>query len=116
VKSTTSPCNGSSQRRNPLPQLSGILGAHQIALHEQTLADMSRILGPDHPHTLQSRNNLANGYQEMGRHAEAITLWEQTLADRTRILGSDHPDTVDTRDSLDTARRQQKGSQPDNSA
>jgi len=26
-----------------------------IALHEQNLADQERILGPDHPDTLQSR-------------------------------------------------------------
>ena len=36
-------------------------GRHQeaIALDEQTLTDRERVLGPDHPHTLHSRNNLA---------------------------------------------------------
>lgn len=29
-------------------------------LHQQTLADTERILGPDHPNTRTSRNNLAS--------------------------------------------------------
>jgi len=36
-----------------------------IALHERNLADRTRILGPDHPDTLTSRNNLATAYQLM---------------------------------------------------
>ena len=31
-------------------------------MHEQTLADRERLLGPDHPDTLASRDNLANAY------------------------------------------------------
>ncbi|MFJ2746192.1 tetratricopeptide repeat protein, partial [Streptomyces sp. NPDC087440] len=30
-----------------------------VDLHRTTLADRERTLGPDHPHTLQSRTNLA---------------------------------------------------------
>jgi hypothetical protein len=41
--------------------------AEAIPLHERTLADMEQVLGPDHPDTLRSRNNLANAYQEAGR-------------------------------------------------
>ena len=33
--------------------------AEAIPLHEQTLADRERVLGPDHPDTLTSRDNLA---------------------------------------------------------
>jgi hypothetical protein len=33
-------------------------GAEAIGLHEQTLAARERLLGPDHPGTLQSRNTL----------------------------------------------------------
>ena len=40
-------------------------------MHEQTLADRERVLGPDHPDTLQSRNNLANAYQAAGRTGES---------------------------------------------
>ena len=58
------------------------------------------MLGPDHPDTLASRNNLATAYQEAGRAAEAIPLHEQTLADRERVLGPDHPDTLASRNNL----------------
>jgi hypothetical protein len=33
--------------------------AEAIPLFERTLADCERVLGPDHPDTLQSRDNLA---------------------------------------------------------
>jgi hypothetical protein len=47
---------------------------YPIPLHEQTLADRERILGPDHPDALTSRNNLAETYGAAGRAAEAIPL------------------------------------------
>ena len=62
------------------------------------------MLGPDHPDTLTSRNNLAAAYQAAGRAAEAIPLYEQTLADRERVLGPDHPDTLTSRNNLAAAR------------
>ena len=40
-----------------------------IILHEQILAPRERILGPDHPDTLDSRHNLAIDYADAGpRH------------------------------------------------
>jgi len=59
-----------------------------------------RVLGPDHPHALALRGNLANAYQEAGRAAEAIALNEQTLAIRERVLGADHPGTLLSRNNL----------------
>jgi len=56
--------------------------AEAITLHEQNLADRERMLGADHPETLQTRNNLAIAYQEAGRTAEAITLHEQPSRDQ----------------------------------
>jgi Tetratricopeptide repeat len=43
-------------------------------LHQQTLADRERVLGPDHPDTLNTRNNLANAYRVAGRTDEAKGL------------------------------------------
>jgi len=63
------------------------------------------VLGPDHPDTLWSRNNLAAAYQSAGRLGEAIALFEQTLADCKRVLGPDHPATPVVRDNLERARR-----------
>jgi hypothetical protein len=42
-----------------------------ITLHEQTLAARERVLGPDHPDTLTSRNNLALAHQDAGRTGDA---------------------------------------------
>ena len=69
-------------------------------MHEQALAARERVLGPDHPDTLQSRNNLATAYRAAGRLDEAISLHEQTLAARERVLGPDHPDTLASRNNL----------------
>jgi tetratricopeptide repeat protein len=33
-----------------------------VALHEQVLAVRQRVLGPEHPDTVQSQNNLARAY------------------------------------------------------
>jgi hypothetical protein len=67
-------------------------GPQTIPLHQQTLADRERVLGPDHSHTLTSRNSLAAAYRRAVRAAEAIPLFEQTLADCVRMLGPDHHD------------------------
>ena len=71
-----------------------------ITLFKKNLADSERILGPDHPGTLVSRNNLALAYQDAGELEQAIPLSEQTLADRERILGPDHPGTLVSRNNL----------------
>ena len=57
-------------------------------------------LGPHHPDTLASRNNLAGTYRDAGRLDKAIALYEQTLEDSIRILGPDHPDTLTARNNL----------------
>ena len=62
-----------------------------------------RVLGPDHPDTLTTRNNLAGAYDSAGRFGEAIELFERVLFERERVLGSDHPDTLTTRNNLAVA-------------
>ncbi|MET8732470.1 tetratricopeptide repeat protein [Streptomyces parvus] len=69
------------------------LGEHRQAaeLHQQVLAGIERALGPDHPFTLTSRNNLATALSGLGEHRQAAELHQQVLADRERVLGPDHP-------------------------
>ncbi|WP_446040152.1 tetratricopeptide repeat protein, partial [Streptomyces sp. SID1121] len=69
-------------------------------LHQQTLTDHERTLGPDHPDTLTSRNNLATALSSLGRHQQAADLHQQTLTDRERTLGPDHPHTLTSRNNL----------------
>ena len=52
--------------------------AKAITLYQDTLAARERVLGPDHPDTLSSRNNLAGAYQSAGDLATAIPLYHRT--------------------------------------
>ena len=80
------------------------LGMPQLALTlTDSVTQADDALGPDHPSTQASRNNLAGAYQDAGRLDDAITLYEQTLDDRTRTLGPRHPDTLLSRNNLATA-------------
>ena len=57
-------------------------------------------LGPHHPDTLASRNNLAGTYRASGRLDKAIALYEQVFSGRSRVLGPDHPGTLTSRLNL----------------
>ena len=48
--------------------------AQAIVIGEQLLADQERLLDPDHPDTLTSRNYLADAYEDAGRTDEARKL------------------------------------------
>jgi serine/threonine protein kinase len=76
-----------------------------IAILGRAIQTREAKLGPDHPDTLESRNNLATAYRAAGRLDEAIALHEQTLKLRTARLGPDHPDTLSSRNNLATAYR-----------
>jgi serine/threonine protein kinase/tetratricopeptide (TPR) repeat protein len=54
----------------------------------------TKYLGPDHPDTLKSMNGLANSYEALGRHVDALKLREETLALRKAKLGPDHPESL----------------------
>lgn len=71
-----------------------------IALLERITVTAERILGPDHPTTLTSRNSLASAYESVGDLSRAISMYEQTLADRERVLGLDHEHTLVSRNNL----------------
>ena len=45
-------------------------------------------------------SNLADSYDALGRHAEALKLREETLALRKAKLGPDHPDTLRSMSNL----------------
>jgi tetratricopeptide (TPR) repeat protein len=76
-----------------------------VRQHERALELRMAALGPDHPDTLATRNNLAQAYQDNGRLDLAIPLYERTLAARVAALGPDHPDTLVTRNNLALAYR-----------
>ena len=80
------------------------MGRPQTALTlKDTVTMLTDALGPDHPHTLTTRNNLATAHQQAGHLQKAIDMYEALLADRTRLLGPDHPHTLLARNNLATA-------------
>ena len=82
------------------------LGMSQLALClTDSVTQACDALGPHHPDTLASRNNLAATYRASGRLDKAIALYEQTLDDVARILGPDHPSTLTSRFNLAGAYR-----------
>jgi hypothetical protein len=100
---------------HPLPQRSAFNAAGQLILFpvapatpavgtieelEQALADRERVLGPDHPDTLETSHDLADAYLRADRLAEAIPLLERTYIDREEVLGLVHPDTLASRHDL----------------
>ena len=74
-----------------------------VAVGEPLMADLERLLGPDHPDTLNARNSLAAAYLAAGRTDEAIPLFERILAKRERVLGPGHPDAQTSRNNLAAA-------------
>ena len=52
------------------------------------------MLGPEHPDTAMSLNNLAGLLQAQGDLAGARPLYERALAIREKVLGPEHPDTA----------------------
>ncbi|WP_063786933.1 tetratricopeptide repeat protein [Streptomyces sp. NRRL B-3648] len=62
-------------------------------------------LGPDHPHTLTARLNLASWRGKAGDAAGAAAAFEHLLTDLLRVLGPDHPHTLSTRNNLAYCRQ-----------
>jgi hypothetical protein len=55
---------------------------------------MTRVLGPEHPHTLAAMTCLASTLSSMGDLQESQALKERVVLLRTRLLGPDHQHTL----------------------
>ena len=64
------------------------------------------MLGPDHPDTATSLNDLAELYNSQEKYAGAEPLLQRALAIREKVLGPRHPDTQTVR--VKNASLQQK--------
>jgi tetratricopeptide (TPR) repeat protein len=63
-------------------------------MNRQTLARKEKVLGPEHPSTLTSMNNLANVLNRQGKYEEAEAMNRQTLARYEKVLGPEHLNTL----------------------
>ena len=68
--------------------------------HKEDKRTLERVLGHDHPDTLESMHGQANWYADRGRYAEAESLLLETHEIKKRVLGHDHPDTLWSMGSL----------------
>jgi len=57
------------------------------------LAIREQQVGPDHPDTATSLNNLANLYWNQGKDEQAEPLYQRALSIDERTLGLQHPHT-----------------------
>lgn len=57
-------------------------------LKEKVLEVRIRLLGEEHPHTLEATANLAATYQSLGRLYDSIVLLSKTTEIMNRVLGS----------------------------
>ncbi|MEZ5578736.1 MAG: tetratricopeptide repeat protein [Candidatus Competibacteraceae bacterium] len=60
-------------------------------LYQRALAAREKVLGPEHPDTLSSVNNLAGLYQSQGRYGEAEPLYQRVLAGLRRCWARSIP-------------------------
>jgi hypothetical protein len=74
------------------------MALHRDAEAETLFRDTLRLrrdaLGPRHPDTLVSMNNLAWLMKVGGRYAEAEPLYREALRGEREVLGPSHPDTL----------------------
>jgi TolA-binding protein len=82
-----------------------VLDGHHVEAEQllrAVIADRDRILGPEHPETLDSRPRywLGRALQGQGRDSEAADVFASLLKKQATMLGADHPATVDTRTQL----------------
>src|SRR6516162_10201987 len=69
-------------------------------LYERALAIREKVLGPEHPWTAESLNNLASLLQAQGDLAGSRPLYERALAIREKVFGPEHPNMALSLNSL----------------
>jgi len=56
----------------------------------QTIEKRRKVLGPEHPDSLESKQCLAMTLSGQGRHTETVALMEECVRLQSQILGTDH--------------------------
>jgi eukaryotic-like serine/threonine-protein kinase len=74
---------------------------------ERALEVWRRVLGEEHPDTINSMNNLAALYWDQGHYPKAEPLWVKVLEVGRRVRGEGHPDTINSMNNLAALYRDQ---------
>ncbi|HTD27931.1 MAG TPA: serine/threonine-protein kinase, partial [Xanthomonadaceae bacterium] len=67
-----------------------------MPLQQSALATRRRVLGEDHPDTLQSINGMGELLEGQGKPREAEPYLREALEKRRHVLGEEHTDTVES--------------------
>lgn len=67
---------------------------------ERALYVRRRVLGEQHPDTLETMNEVASSYQYQGKYAQAETLFAKAFENYRHVLGEEHADTVISMNNL----------------
>ncbi|CUS15401.1 unnamed protein product, partial [Tuber aestivum] len=59
-----------------------------------------KVLGPDHPDTLESLNNLALVLRNQGKYGESEGMHRRAIEGFEKVLGPDHPNTLKSLNNL----------------
>ena len=81
--------------------------AQAEVFYRRALELRERALGPEHPDTARSANNLGVMLSMQGRHAEAEVLFRRALAAIEIARGGAHPDTAGALNNVGAALDQQ---------
>ena len=76
----------------------------------QALEGHRRVLGKEHPRTLESTANLALVLKNQGKYAEAEEMYRQALKQMEKGLGNEHPTTKWCGDNLAECLREGEAS------
>jgi len=71
-----------------------------VPLFKRSLALCEKALGPQHPDTADSLNNLGSAYKNIGDYDKALPLYERALAIWEKSIGPKHPFTADILNDL----------------
>jgi tetratricopeptide (TPR) repeat protein len=76
-------------------------------MHRQALQLKEKVLGAEHPKTLDSMNNLACVLNNQGKYIEAEEMHRQALQLMEKVLGAEHPSTLASMNNLANVFRNQ---------
>ena len=69
-------------------------------MHRRTLELKEKVLGREHPSTLDSMNNLAEVLRSQGEYEEAEMMHRRTLELKEKVLGRGRPSAQTSRRNL----------------
>jgi hypothetical protein len=65
-----------------------------LQAYQEVLDKRIDLLGPEHPSTLTTRNNMAGVLSNQGKYEKALQAYQEVFDVWIRELGPEHPDKV----------------------